>query len=133
MSDPAAQARSALALAAAVTAGMALWLVFVVVTVLPSHDPASIPLWRGVAAGFFAWAAGSAWAVASPPRAATPRAALSLGALLACAAGAYAIASALGAAPRHFEGWLLLMGVLLFAHGVTAALYAHITRPPAAR
>jgi hypothetical protein len=51
--------RSLLALLGAATVAtvlVGLWLVWVLVAVLPSRDPSSIPLWRAVALGCFGYA-----------------------------------------------------------------------------
>ena len=109
--------RAAFALGAAFTTAMALWLLFVTTTILPARDPAHVPLWRGVALGFLAWAMLSAWCLVRPPRGGLLRAALFGIALLACVLGVFAAVRTLAGDPAHFEGYLVVMGVLLAAHG----------------
>ncbi|HEY6194402.1 MAG TPA: hypothetical protein VI504_05110 [Candidatus Eisenbacteria bacterium] len=111
------------------TAGIALWLFAVVTTVLPAHDPAHVTLWTAFALGFLAYAAVTlAFVVRGPHPALLPAAVVVLS-LAAIAFGGYAVTSMLAAADagRHFEGYLLLMGVALAGHGLCALAYTTLT------
>jgi len=119
------------------TAAVGLWLMFVIATVLPARDPGHVSLWRAVATGCFAFSVLS-WVCAF---AASPalRRLLFATALVATAAGIYGIVSTVvrGGPGGHFEGYLLLMGLILSGHGLTAATYALLAGrlagpPPAA-
>jgi len=123
--------RAAFALGAVLTGAMALWLLFVTTAILPARDPAHVPLWRGVALGFFAWAVLSAWCLARPPRGAPLRALLFVIALTACVLGVFAAVRTVAGDPAHFEGYTVVMGVLLAAHG--AAGLAWVRAQPASR
>jgi hypothetical protein len=120
----------ALAAVASATALLAMWLAFTVVAVLPARDPAHVPLWAGVAVGFLVFAAISLAAVVPGPLAARAR-------WVAGVLGVAAAGLGLGAVVRtlsgrgHFEGYLVLMGFVLAAHGVLALLHAFAT--PASR
>lgn len=127
-SHPASPARAAFALGATLTGAMALWLLFVAGVILPSRDPAHVPLWRGIAAAFLAWAALSAWCIARPPRGAL-RAVLTAAAVAACALGVFAAVRTLAGAPAHFEGYLVVMGALLAAHGVAGLAWVRASTP----
>lgn len=129
-STTASTARTAFALGAAFTGAMALWLLFVTTAILPERDPAHVPLWRGVALGFFAWAGLSAWCLARPPRGGPLRALLVGAALVACALGVFAAVRTLAGAPAHFEGYLVVMGVLLAAHGAAGLAWVRVTATP---
>lgn len=118
--------RALLAAATASTVLVGLWLAWVLVAVLPVRDPGHIPLWRGVALGFFAYA-GLSWAfLVAGPR----RRALLWSLLVASAAAvglaAFGVVSMLRAAAAggEFEGYILLMGILLGGHGLAALAYA---------
>ena len=111
------------------TAGIALWLFTVVTTVLPARDPAHVSMWTVFALGFLAYAAVTlAFVVRGPHPALLPAAVVVLS-LAAIAFGGYAVTSMLAAADagRHFEGYLLLMGVALAGHGLCALAYTTLT------
>jgi hypothetical protein len=117
--------RAILALASLATAGMAVWLFYVIAFVLPARDPAHVPMWLGMAIAYLAWAALS-WAfLVAGPRHAVLRIAGPLGAALAMAWGLALVAGGLRAA--HFEGYLLLMGAVLVVHGLAAIAYLLLT------
>ena len=108
---------------------VALWLCFVIVAVLPSRDPARVPSWAGIAAAFFAYAALTLAFVARGPRPLWLGTAVYWGSVAAVAFGAYEI-YAMAWAERtgaHFEGYLLLMGVILVAQGLCASAYTALT------
>jgi hypothetical protein len=98
--------------------GMTAWLVSVILGVLPEHDPSSIGLWLGVAAG----SAGLALAALLATMRRRRRGRATSGALgvLSVAALAFGILVLTSlAVPRggHFEGYLLLVGAILAAEG----------------
>lgn len=108
------------------TGAIALWLVVVITTVLPSRDPAHVPLWTALALGFFVYAALTlAFVVRGPRPPALPMAVVLLS-LAAITFGGYATTRMLAAADSgaHFEGYLLIMGIVLAAHGLCALAYA---------
>ena len=121
--------KALLACAGLATALVALWLFMVITVVLPARDPAHVPMWTGFALGFLAYAGLTlAFVLRGPHPALLPAlvVVLSLGAM---AFGGYAIASMIAAANSgaHFEGYLLLMGVILAGHGLCALAYAALT------
>ena len=127
-SAPASTTRAAFALGALATTAVALWLLFVTATILPARDPAHVPLWRGVALAFLAWAALSAWCLARPPRGGPRRAVLVAVAVLACGLGVFAVVGTFAAPPAHFEGYLVVMGALLAAHGAAGLAWVRTAR-----
>lgn len=110
--------RSALAAATFATATVALWLFMVCAVVLPERDPGHLPLWLGVACGTLAFAGltGAFVSRGSWRRALAPL--VALGSLAAIVFGAAVITSSLRAA--HFEGYALLIGVVVAGHGLCA-------------
>ena len=107
-----------------------LWLIFVFAVVLPSRDPEHIPLWRAVAAGFFAYS-GLTWAyLIQGPRIAWLRWTVLLLSLAAIALGIYGIVNMIMVAQSggHIEGYIILMGLILCGHGLTALIYTVLTR-----
>jgi hypothetical protein len=111
------------------TALIALWLFVVIRTVLPSHDPAHVPMWTGFALGFLAYAALTLAFVLRGPRPALLPALVVVLSLAAAGFGGYAVSSMLLAASNggHFEGYLLVMGVVLAGHGLCALAYTALT------
>jgi hypothetical protein len=116
--------RGLLALASLATLVVALWLLLVTAFVLPSRDPARIPMWTAVAIGLLLYSGLCLVHLGGPPRAATLRRAVFLLSLPAIAAGLYAVFATLQADARHFEGYLVVMGVIVAGHGVVAFLDA---------
>ncbi len=118
--------RLLLGLAATATAGMAVWLFSVTILVLPARDPGHIGMWRGVAAGFLAYSALSWACLAGRATALGLRRVLQVVSLLAVAAGVYSVATMVrrGETGGHFEGYIVLMGALLCAHGLAATIHA---------
>jgi len=114
---------------AVATAGIALWLFTVVTTVLPARDPAHVSMWTAFALGFLAYAVITLTFVVRGPHPALLPAAVVVLSLAAIAFGGYAVTSMLAAADagRHFEGYLLLMGVALAGHGLCALAYTTLT------
>jgi len=99
--------------------GMTAWLVSVILGVLPQHDPFSIGLWLGVAAG----SAGLAVAALLATMRRSRRGHGTSGALAVLSVGAIAfgllVLTSLTVPGRggHFEGYLLLVGAILAAEG----------------
>ncbi|HKQ60391.1 MAG TPA: permease prefix domain 1-containing protein [Candidatus Polarisedimenticolaceae bacterium] len=112
------------------TVVVALWLFWVIAVVLPAHDPARIPLWRGVALAFLGYSALS-WAfLLAGPRNPVLRFSVVTASAAAIACGGYGIVRMILAAARgeHFEGYILLMGLILAGHGCSAIAYTVLTR-----
>jgi hypothetical protein len=114
-----------LAAGAGATALIALWLLFVTTFVLPARDPADATMWRIIAGLFAGYSVVSVLVLAAPGRRLRRlfTAALSVAAVLF---GAYAAVATLHAAAsgRSAEGYLLLMGVMIAAHGMVALTFA---------
>jgi hypothetical protein len=111
------------------TAAVALWLLSVIVLVLPARDPAHVPLWLLVAAGFCAYSGLCvAYLVRGPRRGVLKWSvlALSCGAI---AAGLFGMATMvrIARAGGDFEGYVLLMGIILCGHGLSVIAHAVIT------
>lgn len=118
--SPRRLATAALAPLALVSLGVALWLAVVVLTVLPARDPAHVPLWSAVAVAFAAHAALSLAALARRSR---PLAIAATGlSMLALVAGACGLVLAVRADAAHFEGYAIVMSVVLLAHGAAGML-----------
>lgn len=114
-----------LVLAALATAAVGLWLLWVCEVVLPSRDPGHIPMWRAVAGGFLAYAALSGACVAAARRV-WLRGLLLAASLAAIALGIYGIVAMVQQASGggHFEGYIVLMGLILTGHGLCGLLFA---------
>ena len=121
--------KALLACAGLATALVALWLFMVITVVLPSRDPAHVPMWTGFALGFLTYSGLTLAFVVRGPRPALLPAAVVMLSLAAVGFGGYAIASMIAAAQSggHFEGYLLLMGVILAGHGLCALAYTALT------
>jgi len=125
-----------LACIALATAMIAVWLFFVVAVVLPARDPAHVPLWTAFAVGFLAYAALTLVFVGRGPRPAALAVAVVVLSLGAVTFGVYAagrMVAAMAGAGGHFEGYLLVMGMVLAAHGLCALAYAGLTAAIARR
>jgi hypothetical protein len=122
--------RALLACCAASTALISAWLLWVMTAVMPLRDPSHIPLWRAITFGFVVFTALTLAVVWRGPRRPLLRmlSVLSLGAL---AFGAFAVRAMYLSVTTgsHFEGYQLLMGLALAAHGASALAYAWVTRP----
>jgi len=129
--------RVMLALASLMTLAVAAWLASVIAFVLPRHDPARIPMWTGVAVGFVIYGGLCIAYLILGARARALRAIVLLLSLAAFGLGGYAVARMVWAPDGHFEGYLLLMGLILGGHGLIAfantALSMVIARRVAAR
>ena len=113
--------RVLLGAAALGTAGVAVWLFWVTTAVLPARDPARVPLWRLVAAGDLLFAGLSWFYLVRGAGRATLRLALMGAAIIATLLGIYGLEQALNPpAGTHFEGYLLLLSLILGGHGLVA-------------
>jgi len=113
-----------LLLASLATACTGLWLWMAIAFVLPGRDPTHIAMWRVIASSFLAYCALTWASLAGAAKASLLRWALIASSLAAIAAGSYGtIATLTGAGGAHFEGYLVLMGLILLGHGVTGLLY----------
>lgn len=127
--------RGVFALGAVATGTIALWLVSVIAWVLPARDPERVPLWTGITIGFALYTALSVTFAARGPRPPALRVLVAAGSLAALGFGVWLAGSALLAARRgtHFEGYLLLMGLVLAAHAGSALAYVAFTLAVARR
>jgi hypothetical protein len=127
---PAALIGSLLVLASLATTGVALWLIWVTAVVLPTRDPAHIPLWRAVAACFLAYGALSGACVAAGRGHPPIRWAMGATSVVAIVLGLYGIADAIRRAGPggDFEGYILLLGFTLGGHGIIGLLHTLRTR-----
>lgn len=116
--------RRLLILGSIATATVALWLMSVIAFVLPAHDPARLPFWRIVLLGLLAFSALSgAWLIRGP-RSTMLKWSMRVASVAALAAGLTGIAQMMARANqgRDFEGYIVLMGIVLVGHGAAAAL-----------
>lgn len=122
--------RLLLGFASMATVCVGLWLLFVIAVVLPSRDPTHIPLWRSVAAGFFAYSALTWVYLIKGPRVAWLRWIVTIASLAAIVLGVYGIVNMIMVARSggHFEGYIILMGLILGGHGLCGILYTVLTR-----
>jgi hypothetical protein len=127
--------KALLALATSATVLVACWLFFVIARVLPARDPTHIPMWRTVAFAFLAYSGLCLTYLVQGPRHAVLRFTVLLLSVVAVALGANAIVQMIHVANvgGHFEGYLVLMGLILAGHGLTAILYTVITAAIARR
>jgi hypothetical protein len=121
--------KALLTCAALATAVIALWLCTVVFMILPTRDPAHVKMWSAITVAFFVYAALSLAFVVRGPRPALLPAGVVVLSLAAIGFGGYAVTSMLAAANNggHFEGYLLVMGVVLAGHGLCALAYTTLT------
>lgn len=126
----AAPFRALLLLASVGTVCVALWLVFVIAVVLPARDPGHIAFWSRAAAVFFGYCA-LTWAyLIRGPRNPWLRGSVLLASLGAIAAGLSGIGQMIRTARSggHFEGYIILIGLVLCAHGLSALAYTVLAR-----
>ncbi len=127
--------RVLLAGAGLATALIALWLFSVIAFVLPQRDPAHVPMWTALSLGFLCYAALTlAFVVRGPRPPFLPALVVALS-LAAIGFGGYAVSRMLAAASGsgHFEGYLLIMGIVLAGHGLCALAYTTLTAEIARR
>jgi len=122
--------RALLILCALATILVGLWLVFVIAVVLPSRDPEHIPMWSLITTCFFAYSGLTLLYLFRGPRSTWLRRIVTVMSLAAIAAGIYGIMNAIDVARSggHFEGYIVLIGLVIGGHGVTALLYTMLTR-----
>src|SRR5262249_43785332 len=121
--------RALLTCEALATGAIALWLFTVLGTVLPERDPQHVTQWTLFALGFLAYALLTlAFVVRGPHPALLARVVVALS-LAAIGFGGFAVTRMLAAADSgsHFEGYLLVMGIVLAGHGLSALAYATLT------
>ena len=117
-------ARLALVAAALATALAALWLLSTVATVLPARDPGRVPFWTAVAIALLAYSALSLGAAWRGPRSGWLRLALLWASVAAMFVGGFEVAENLSPRPGgHFEGYLVLLGAIVAAHGIVAVAW----------
>lgn len=121
--------KALLASAGLATALISLWLFSVIAFVLPRRDPAHVPMWTGFAFLFLCYAALTLAFVVRGPRPPFLPALVVLLSLGATGFGGYAVSRMLAAASGggHFEGYLLIMGIVLAGHGLCALAYTTLT------
>ena len=112
--------RFPIVIAAVVTVLVACWLLAVTTWVLPSRDPAHVVFWRTVAGALIVYAALTFAHVGNGSRAWWPGWILAPASVAAVVTGAALIRSY--AYHANAEGYLLLMGVLIGAHGALVLL-----------
>jgi hypothetical protein len=120
--------RLLLILCSLATVCVGLWLIFVIVVILPSRDSGHIALWRWVTLGFFAYSGLTLLYLFRGPRATWLRRIVLFASSAAFAAGAYGIVNMIQVARSggHFEGYIILMGLVLCGHGLTAIAYTFL-------
>lgn len=121
--------RLLLVFASLATVGVALWLFWVIAFVLPARDPGHVPMWRAVAVCFLAYGALSwAYLLRGPRNAILRWLVLSLS-IAAVGAGLYGIVTMVqqSGSGVHFEGYVMLMGLILGGHGLCAIVYTVLT------
>jgi len=116
-------------LSSAMTIAVALWLFSVIAFVLPSRDPSRIPMWTGVAVGFLVYSGLCLAYLIVGPRQVVLRTVVLALSVAAIGLGAYGVQQMISAAGsgRHFEGYLLLMGLIIACHGIVALVYAAVS------
>jgi hypothetical protein len=102
--------------AAIATACAGLWLLSVSVLVLPQRDPRGIPFWTIVALSFLAYAGLTALSLRSGRRSGLTRAVAAAASVGAIGLGLSFVATAV-ARTTDFEGYILLLGLILAGHG----------------
>jgi hypothetical protein len=113
-----------LVLASFATAGVGLWLFWVTTFVLPAHDPAQIPMWRTVAVCFLAYSALCGGYLGLGPRNPTLRWLVLAASVAALGVGIYGLVDMVVRASDggDFEGYIVLMGLVLSGHGLAGIL-----------
>ena len=119
-------AAAALAFTAFATAGASLWLLAVSFTIVPVHDPERAIFWRAIAIALLGFAALSALALRPGRRAAAERVVLGVfgGSAAGVGLGALARMLRMGDADGHFEGYLLVLAIIVASHGLAGLAYA---------
>jgi hypothetical protein len=122
--------RALLILCSLATLCVAVWLVFVVTVVLPSRDPEHIKLWGWVTLAFLAYSGLTILYLYRGPRATLLRWIVMLTSAAALSAGVVGIVNMVAVARTggHFEGYMVLMGLVIAGHGLAALIYTVLTR-----
>jgi len=120
-------------LGAIATGLIALWLVYVVVAVLPVHDPQHVGSWAALASGLVIYAGCTLWLVLRGARPLWVPWCVTALSLIEVAVGAYILRKTLTAAPEHFEGYLVVMGVVQAVQGAVAFAYIVFVVAPQVR
>jgi hypothetical protein len=118
--------KSIVALLSVATIGMGLWLGWTSAIMLPRVDRTQAAMWLAVAGGFVGFSGlCSAYLRAQPP-ANGLRAVVMLASLAAVGFGVYAIREAFAPSgpDRPFENALVVIGLVIAAHGACALAYA---------
>lgn len=117
-------------LCALATIIVGLWLVFVITFILPSRDPGHIGMWSSITAFCFAYSGLTLLYLFRGPRSTWLRRIVTAMSLAAIAAGLYGIVSAIEVARSggHFEGYIVLIGLVIGGHGVVALVYTMLVR-----
>ena len=110
-------------LSSAITIAVALWLFSVIALVLPARDPARIPLWIGVAIGFLVYSGLTLAYLVVGPRHTLLRTIVLALSVVAIGLGGWGVLRMIQADGRHFEGYLVLMSLILAGHGIIALIY----------
>ena len=110
--------------ASCATACAAIWLAFVTF-VLTASGPGVLLVWRSLAAAFLGYSVLSVACVVSNANRPVLRWSMGCLSIAAVVLGSLHIGSiVLGAGgQRHFEGYVLLIGAILFGHGLIASVY----------
>ena len=127
--------RLLLGFASLVTAGVALWLFWVIASVLPIRDPLRVPMWRVVAVCLLAYSALS-WAyLLRGPRSTVLRLLVLPLSVAAIGFGLYGSITMIRSAGTggHFEGYMVLMGLILTGHGLCAIVHTVLSQRIARR
>jgi hypothetical protein len=125
--------KALLGLASLATIAVAGWLFTVIAFVLPRHDPSRIPMWTGVAIGFVVYSGLCIAYLVLGPRVRALQIVVLLLSVGAIGLGGWGVVQMLTADSRHFEGYLLLMGLILAGHGIIAFAYTAISAAIARR
>jgi hypothetical protein len=108
----------------AVASGLtAAWLLFVIATVLPSRDPNGRLGWTVFALVLIGFVTLTAAYLVRRPRTRGLRTSVSAAALIAVMTGGYILVTALSETD-HFEGYLVVIGAVVLAHGAAVLLHA---------
>lgn len=98
------------------TAGVATWLIWVSLTVLPSRDPERLTFWQGLAVAFFLYSAITVLYLLATPMRRSLILVLTVASVAAFVFGAYAVLDMV-VRSSDFEGYIVLIGAVLAGHG----------------